>query len=244
MYIRLLKAEIVEPMKKLRLLLPALFLVSFGFAKNFETVHDSSYSEGSASIDKDIYSDISTQSSENVSLVWKVTSWDAPDEWNLALCDNKTCIYDPVINEAHEMALFTKDDDVFFKGTFSPNNTSGTGILKIWVYEAGNETEGEEVIMVYNTWSLGFADNEAEVSFNVYPNPAQNFLKITFSQQVDASVNVKIFNLLGQDQENITVTQDRNNVRIDISALKNGNYLLQFTDQKGELQTHRFTKRF
>lgn len=230
------------PMKK-TFLLALMTVCSFGlFAQNFSADKDSIYEDGPATIVKDLYNDILTESSDAITVAWKVTEWDAPSGWNLTICDNKTCIYDPPIDEEFIMMPFKTGDDVFFKVSFTPNKVEGQGVARLWVYDEGNEVGGEELVFVYNSWKLGTVEKE-ETLFNLYPNPAQNFLRLNFNEVPRNELNVKIFNLLGQEQKDIEINIDRSNVNIDISALRNGNYLLQFVDEKGSLKTERFTKR-
>ncbi|HWR93821.1 MAG TPA: T9SS type A sorting domain-containing protein, partial [Flavobacterium sp.] len=62
------------------------------------------------------------------------------------------------------------------------------------------------------------------------PNPAKEVLNITL-QEAENVKSISIYNLLGQLVQ-ITTSPDKT---IDVSSLKNGNYIIQFNTEKGEI---------
>lgn len=77
------------------------------------------------------------------------------------------------------------------------------------------------------TFSEEYMSNES--SINIYPNPAQNSLNISFSEDVSL---IEICNELGEVVLNRQV-KSSSNLTLDISSLKNGLYYVKCTSQKG-----------
>lgn len=76
-------------------------------------------------------------------------------------------------------------------------------------------------------------------NFNIYPNPAQDFLKINFSQD-------KIFNLKVMNQEGKLIIFDEIhevNKPLNVSLLSNGLYFLEFHDKENKVYFNKFIKK-
>lgn len=65
-------------------------------------------------------------------------------------------------------------------------------------------------------------------SFNVFPNPADNFVTTTFSLPINAVAKLKLMNMLGEQisAETIHVTNSIEKINFDISHVENGAYLM------------------
>ncbi|MCB0736775.1 MAG: T9SS type A sorting domain-containing protein, partial [Bacteroidetes bacterium] len=191
---------------------------------------------------KDLYIDLFTESTDAINVSWKLKSTDLPSGWELTICDNAQCIGDPKLDTEYGMAPFKNGDETFFKVTLDPKGKDGTGAVTLLIYDKDDEANGKEAVFILNAGPVSVREVPS-VDVNVYPNPARDHIKINFSSTPKKEVNIKVFNLLGQEQKNVALSQEKNEIKIDISLLKNGNYLLQFIDEKGALNTHRFTKR-
>lgn len=85
--------------------------------------------------------------------------------------------------------------------------------------------------------SLGTSDFEALNALKIYPNPVDNILTISFSNEITA---VSIYNLLGQ--EVISKTINANEAKIDVSKLNAGTYLVK-VQADNEAKTLKIIKR-
>jgi hypothetical protein len=90
-------------------------------------------------------------------------------------------------------------------------------------------------LRVYQEVGIGEA---GKMQVQVYPNPANSTLFVKADKV--ALKDMKILNLLGQQQQNITGKLAGTN-NIDISQLGAGTYFLQLTGENGESATVRFT---
>jgi len=115
------------------------------------------------------------------------------------------------------------------------------GTIGLLVYEQGDTTKADTMFFVFDAvLSIG---NPTAVNFNIYPNPAQNTLNITFGEKIDDNFQVRVFNLVGQEQRNIDLVQLNSTVSVDIRKLSVGTYLVQFVTPEGKTATQRFTKK-
>ena len=78
-----------------------------------------------------------------------------------------------------------------------------------------------------NTWATGIKSHTESEQISIYPNPAQNSLHITISN--DQTAEIKIYDVLGKEVIN-TKTQE-----IDVSSLQNGIYFIQAKTSEGIL---------
>ncbi len=65
----------------------------------------------------------------------------------------------------------------------------------------------------------------------VYPNPVSNTLNIT-SKDFNTDINISIYDILGKKALDKVVRINNNNLSLDISNLKTGNYLVKITNGK------------
>ena len=79
---------------------------------------------------------------------------------------------------------------------------------------------------------------EHKVSFNVFPNPASQSVKIAFSNVMDGGA-IKIFNNVGQCVKVIPITQATNTLEIDISSLEKGVYYINVEQTGGTIKPQR-----
>ncbi len=95
---------------------------------------------------------------------------------------------------------------------------------------AGNASEinleqVKEVTVTETDCPVGINPVSVEKSLNIYPNPATDKVNISGCANVK---EVQVFDVLGQKVMNINVTNDK--VELNTSGLKNGIYLIRFTD--------------
>ncbi len=89
--------------------------------------------------------------------------------------------------------------------------------------------EGEETGTLRLTQVLGLFDTPV----NVYPNPAQDYLRI----DGEGPLQVEVMDLAGK-----TILESDSEKELDIRALPDGTFLLRLTNVAGETETIRFTK--
>ena len=95
---------------------------------------------------------------------------------------------------------------------------------------------------LYQAWAttVPVSDVGWEIDLNIYPNPAQESLTVTFESDSEHRMNASVFNLLGKKVMDIQNLRQYNT--INISALPPGQYLLHLTNSIGNYSMHKFIK--
>ena len=94
-------------------------------------------------------------------------------------------------------------------------------------FKKGDEEWGEEQTVVR------ISEFEFNSGISIYPNPAYDFLNITFVDDRDKVVLVKIFNVAGQLVESYQIFSLEE--RIDVSSLPDGLYFLSQVGENGQV---------
>jgi choice-of-anchor B domain-containing protein len=126
----------------------------------------------------------------------------------------------------------------FFDDYPQNNNANYSGAWNVYpFFESGNivisGTSGFTLVIESN---LGIEDVEGLNGFNISPNPATEYFKI--SSKEEPITQIEIYNILGQTVRNINYTGTFSE-RIEISNLNSGLYLIKIND----LTTKRLIKK-
>jgi hypothetical protein len=147
---------------------------------------------------------------------WEVspdgTNWHPLDDFN------EITYPDVAISGAHSNSL-----------TYSGNDFSFITEYKFRVVlnaEACSVTSNEVTATIKDT-TLGTSSFE-DINFSYYPNPTQGILNITNSKDIQ---QVTVINMLGNLV--LETKQNSNNVKVDLSSLATGNYLVQVKTNEG-----------
>ncbi|MFK7948558.1 MAG: choice-of-anchor L domain-containing protein [Saprospiraceae bacterium] len=118
----------------------------------------------------------------------------------------------------------TSPYNLIWSGGDSINLTQGN--YSLTVTDANNCT-GTYGFYIDNTVSTNDLINENEI--NVFPNPANNFINIRLNFDKNYAVQLKIISTDGRLVQNIqTETSQMNNLKISVSDLPKGMYIMQF----------------
>ncbi|MBN1340927.1 MAG: DUF4397 domain-containing protein [Bacteroidales bacterium] len=113
---------------------------------------------------------------------------------------------------------------VMASGFLTPGNNSNGEEFGLWVSLAS----GGELIPL--SISLGVNDRTVTIDdFNVYPNPAGNFINVNYTLNENAEIILEVIDLLGKTVISRTEGQTAeisNTVSLDLGGLKNGMYFV------------------
>lgn len=220
-----------------------LFAISAGFSQgNFNLQADTLKYWGPADDTEHKNKTFAVTELDSLVLSWEVISLDQPEGWWNTLCDNYQCYADVTEGFTKTSQAIDSESPGLYEAGFTPNGIAGEGYMSVKVYEEDDQENADTVVFIYHA-GLSIEKNTPETKFEVYPNPATSLLKIEFEQPLKEEIDVKIFNLLGQEQKRIYSRQEENTIKIDVRNLNNGTYLIQFVDPKGKMTTQRFTKK-
>jgi len=85
-------------------------------------------------------------------------------------------------------------------------------------------------ISPYFSISDGQAKLTQQMDFSIAPNPATDFVNISFDNTADKTIDLKLYNSNGACLKNVMV--DEENLRLDVSALPPGYYFINIRDEK------------
>jgi len=78
-----------------------------------------------------------------------------------------------------------------------------------------------------------------QIGFDIYPNPASETVNISFEQYEASEINVVIYNMIGEQVKNLTISgdwlQSSSDQSFNVSDLKEGMYIMK-------IKTGRFSK--
>ena len=118
----------------------------------------------------------------------------------------------------------------------SPDTLPGTFTIEVTA-EDGESQRIYNVNFVESTTTVNELDDN---EFSVYPNPAGNFIHISYSGY-SSNLNVRVFNLTGQQM--LEQRFSGNDLSFDISSLSPGVYLISLENETDGKRIKRFVKR-
>lgn len=98
------------------------------------------------------------------------------------------------------------------------------GVLKVRHDNARN------VDILWN--ASGIKEAGIDVEMNVFPNPANNQVEITFDKAVDATI-LELIDISGKVMQVVDVNENDTKIELNISTLASGNYLLKLVTAQG-----------
>ncbi|MBI1185339.1 T9SS type A sorting domain-containing protein [bacterium] len=177
---------------------------------------------------------------QSLTLSWKVVKMDMPTEWEASLCDNFQCYFNLTKGFTQVGASIDASTPMPMEAGAVPNNVAGTGSLTVKVWDNTDSSKADTVVFVWDV-STGIKEMP-KASVTLYPNPAKSNVNIEFESAPKSNVQVRVFNLVGQEQREIQVSRMGKILTVDVKDLSNGTYIIQFIAD-GKMTTQRFTKR-
>lgn len=229
-------------MNKLYIIILLLSTLTTGlFAQNFVVDKDTASGSFTADDDEHKVKILVNTELETLTLKWRVIEQEMPPEWNNSLCDNFQCYFDVKVGTQKVAQPIGSTSILPLEAGVNANNMGGEGKMVVKVFDENDSTQADTVVF---QWNMTVGKEEiSKTQFNIYPNPAKSTLNIVFNKALKKDVQVKIYNLVGQEQKNIKVFQLNNSISVDVRDLNNGTYLIQFINTDGKMTTQRFTKR-
>jgi len=160
-----------------------------------------------------------------------------------SFCWSGSC-YSPMVDTSAEdkdliLPAGQMSPDPPFSGHYTHGQKSGETIVKYTLFERGNVTNCDSVVVIYRYSLTGVEDNVFDgVSISdAYPNPATGKVNFDFNLSGINHASVKIINLLGSVVKNIDLTAGDNKTSIDVSDLPQGVYFYSVVANGNVYQT-------
>lgn len=123
-------------------------------------------------------------------------------------------------------------------GEINATEYNGANTYFAFKYTSADDASTWEIdnVLIYGESGVGISENLID-KFSIYPNPSVDFVNV----DADTEGSVKIYSISGQLLIDEPVNEGVNN--IDINALSQGTYLLQFSNAKGNSSTKKLIVR-
>ncbi|NGZ90168.1 T9SS type A sorting domain-containing protein, partial [Psychroflexus maritimus] len=93
----------------------------------------------------------------------------------------------------------------------------------------------------FDTETMGVEDEDNKL-FSLYPNPAKEVVNIQTSLALGTTVEVEIYNMLGQQVYTAKHELKSPSLEVDVSAFNTGVYSVKLTDEAGNKQSTQLIK--
>jgi hypothetical protein len=92
------------------------------------------------------------------------------------------------------------------------------------------------VTIKYSQVTTGVSETENNLSWNVYPNPVTDNLKIRFDKKTKKYAGkISLFNILGKTVLEKNIAADENELVINVTGFKPGIYFLRIGETTGKI---------
>jgi len=233
-----MQVSMLRPTINLILLLLATAVASTGVAQRYTFSPSNTWeAEYYMADEKENQIDIVNETTEVLAFKWRMIKSTFPAEWSWYFCDLGSCFIN--VPDSNEMDLTTAGGDAYFLCHMEFNGFVGTGEFQVFVFEIGDEVNGDTVTFRYATTNvLGVEEYGGKSKVLLYPNPASDVLNL--SMQVPLLVDqITVHNILGQP----VYAQKGAGTELSVAKLPAGQYLLTLAYRDGTRETRKFLKK-
>ena len=125
-----------------------------------------------------------------------------------------------------------------------PNGNAGTSIYEYELYDRANRSVSSSIfVKLETTISVGLDETAKRVSFEVYPNPVENELRLNFPNGIDQTdIELIMHDLTGKEVKRVNAQQGVELQILNVDDLKSGLYFISMVKEGERLQSKRFVK--
>jgi hypothetical protein len=170
----------------------------------------------------DIYQDNIT--SDTIDLNWNVLMIDLPSGWDYSMCDLGHCY---VGIPGGSMDPLPAAQSAFLGLNINPMSVSGTGTVRVYVYDVNSTSQADTLTWIINTQDVG-VEEESLMSFSMYPNPADHMLNIVPGNLSNENYSYEISDISGRIILSGSLNADG---KVDVSAVPHGIYIVRISSE-------------
>lgn len=188
-------------------------------------------SDGFASVNVELQN----QTTESLLFKWRLVDISFSPQWDYSLCDLGSCY--PVVPDSAEMDITSPGGDAFFTCHMSFNNTNGYGALRIFVYEDGDEANGDTITFGFTAVTpTAIAETPLSNPLDIYPNPTTGQVTISLNNQ-EMNGEFSILDLSGKTIHSQRLNGAVNHI-VSLKDQKAGTYIVTY-QLNGQVWTKR-----
>ena len=148
----------------------------------------------------------------------------------------------PVLNHSQGPLLNSSNGDTLdlFSGHHKPYGVAGVATFRYVWYDINDVNDSTYIDLTFDI-ALGVEEKEEINQFNLYPNPANSFVKLDyeFSNSASDDKQLVIFDVLGNKVKEIAISNTKGLITIDLHSLKAGIYFYSFMSDGKAIETRR-----
>ena len=131
-------------------------------------------------------------------------------------------------------------DTKSFLGDYRPFGIGGTSIVRFSFFDASDPSRETSVTVFFQVGGSGIEPaTRNPLTITAYPNPANQFIRIGFSEDYGNCWMATLMNLEGQSMKSMTVAPGTRETVLRLDEYPAGLYLIRLTDDQG----HRYNKK-
>jgi hypothetical protein len=177
-------------------------------------------------IELDIH--IKNEGTENLLLLWKLTTDSKPSEWEFQVCDLNLC-YDVNVAECPENKPSPMPAGATAPFIFHtlPHEVEGVGNFTLEIFTQADPSTILLTIPITSTVLFTSTKDPFIENLRLFPNPTQDFFQLSsYSKEV---TKLSIYNIVGKEMKSFKVQEGAS---YDVSGLSSGMYLVRLYDDK------------
>jgi hypothetical protein len=125
-----------------------------------------------------------------------------------------------------------------FVGDYRPFGMEGTSIIKYTFFDPADTTYQQSVTVFFQIGGSGIdLPGSGIASVSVYPNPANDYVRVNLSEACDTDRTVMLFNGVGQALQTAMIQAGRKEISIPVADFPEGLYFIGIGDEKGSRTT-------
>lgn len=130
--------------------------------------------------------------------------------------------------------------DMFY-GDYKPEGVSGTSTIKYCFYNGQSPSDSVCYIATFTAFPVGIdgAASRLKGMGDPYPNPAINFTNIKYGLGTAQAAKMEVFDMLGQKVRTITIDKADGAIKLDVTGLRPGVYLIRLENAGKPVATRR-----
>lgn len=183
---------------------------------------------------------ISNNTGQAINFKWVRTVNTLPENWESLVCDNVTCWSPAKSSNFYELGA---GENTIMNLHFKPYNTPGIGNVEVVVF-AVEDSAATRTVITYqaNAVVVGINTPYPKNTLSIYPNPARNFLNVSYSTLDDIS-RIEVYSVIGTRVGTYYPVAGTSSYRIDSNTFNSGMYFISlYNRQNKHISTKVFSK--
>lgn len=189
-----------------------------------------------------LYAYVRNDSTDTLTVRWRVNSNTSPVNWNVSYCDNTNCL--DLATTTQSTFLLAPDSTSILKMAYLPFLEAGESNVSVSVSIDGVPGTAQNVIYYAKIEVNPNGISSLDVnSLSIFPNPTTNFIQVKGIENANDVNAIEVYSIIGKKVMHKDILT-LNDLKVDVHGLDNGVYLVKlFDNKKSVFYTKTFVKK-